>query len=64
MIDNILADHLLLSDSRLERWLLRCSQKGGDDGAGGNSGSLVTKVQMEKKKFGRTHPTPQVSRDM
>jgi hypothetical protein len=50
MIDNILADHLLLSDSRLERWLLRYSQKGGDDGgAGGNSGSLVTKVQMEKK---------------
>jgi hypothetical protein len=41
MIDNILADHLLLSDSRLERRLLRCSQKGGDDGAGGNSGSLV-----------------------
>jgi hypothetical protein len=51
MIDNILADHLLLSDSRLERWLLRCSQKGGDDGAGGNSGSLVTKVQMEKKNL-------------
>jgi hypothetical protein len=30
MIDNILADHLLLSDSRLERWLLRYSQNSGE----------------------------------
>jgi hypothetical protein len=66
MIENILADHLLLSDSRLKRWLLRYSQNSGDGGAGGNSGSLVTKVQMEKKiwaeNFGTT--TPLVSRDI
>ena len=52
MIDNIVADHLLLSDYRLERWLLRYSQKSGDGsgggGGGGNSSSLATKVQMEK----------------
>jgi len=46
MIDNIVANHLLLSDYRLERWLLRYSQKsadGGGGGGGGNSGSLVAK---------------------
>jgi len=30
MIDNIIADHFLLSDSRLECWLLRYSQNSGD----------------------------------
>jgi hypothetical protein len=38
MIDNILADHLLSSDSRLERLLLRYSQNSGDDGTGGGAG--------------------------
>jgi transposase InsO family protein len=72
MIDNIVADHLLLSDSRLERWLLRYSQNSGDGSGGGgggqNSGSLVTKVQMENlvapRPYPCTHPTPLVSRDM
>jgi len=38
MIDNILADHLQLSDSRLERWLLRYSQNSGDGSCGGGVG--------------------------
>ena len=41
MTDNILADHLLLSDSRFERWLLRYSQKGGDGSGGGGVGGGV-----------------------
>jgi len=36
MIDNIVADHLLLSDYQLERWLSRYSQKSGG-GVSGNS---------------------------
>jgi hypothetical protein len=73
MIENILADHLLLSDSRLKCWLFRYSQNsddggggGGASGAGENSGSLVTKVQMEKKKLVSTpqKTTPLVSRDI
>jgi hypothetical protein len=39
MIDNILADRLLSSDSRLERLLLRYSQNSTDDGAGGAGGA-------------------------
>ena len=37
MIDNIVADHLLLSDYRLECWLLRYSQKSCDGSGGGGS---------------------------
>ena len=52
MIDNIVANHLLLSDYGLDRWLLSYSQKSGDgsggDGGCENSRLLVTKVQMEK----------------
>jgi len=60
MIDNTVGDHLLLSDYRLERWLLRYSQKSGDGsgGGGGGNGSLVTKVQMKnlvRKKLHHDH---------
>jgi len=41
MIDNIVENHLLLSDYRLERWLLRYSQKSADGGGGGGSENSV-----------------------
>jgi len=45
MIYNIVGDLLLLSDYRLDRWLLRYSQKSGNGSGGGgvsgNSGSLL-----------------------
>jgi hypothetical protein len=43
MIGNIIADHLLLSDYRLELWSSRYPQKSGDgSGGGGGGGDHVT----------------------
>ena len=54
MIDNIVADYHLLSDYRLERWLLRYSQKSGDGSGGGGGGGGKN---FCKTKFSRKHQT-------
>jgi len=55
MIDNIVATHLLLSDYRLERWLLRYPQKSGDgSGSGGGGGGHVTYPRGDKQHVSAT----------
>ena len=51
MIDNIIADHFLLSDSRLECWLLRYSQNSGDGSCSGvgDVGRGVDKCKLDRK---------------
>jgi len=51
MIDNIVADHLLVSDYRLEHWLLKYPQKSGD-GSGG--GGHVTYPQGDEQRISTT----------
>jgi len=46
MIDNILADHLLLSDSRLEHWLLRYSENSGEGSGGAGVGAVVRQAEV------------------
>jgi len=56
MMDNIVADHLLLSDYRLERWLSRYPQKSGGGGGGGGGGGdgYVTYPQDDEQLVSTT----------
>jgi len=44
MIDCTLADHLLLSDSRLERWLLKYSKNSGEGSGGAGVGCGIVEL--------------------
>jgi len=55
MIDKIVADHPLLSDYRLERWLLMYPQKSSDgSGGGGGGGGHVTCPQGDEQLVSTT----------